>query len=101
MRYKEIYLIGADTTWIELLHVDQNTNDVYTIDTHFYGKKKMPLYKDSAGKIPVKLHEELYFNLNALKLYWELKDYADYAGVRVYNASEYSLIDAFERRKLI
>ena len=57
LRYKEIYLVGADTTWIELLHVDQETNEVYTIDSHFYGQTKGPLYKDAEGKIPVKLHE--------------------------------------------
>ena len=100
LRYKEIYLVGTDTTWIELLHVDQETNEVYTIDSHFYGQKKMPLYKDVDGKVPVKLHEELDSISNALKQYWNLKDYADYAGVKVYNASEYSLIDAFARKKL-
>lgn len=100
LRYKEIYLIGADTTWIELLHVDQVTNEVYTIDSHFYGQKKRNLYKDIEAKIPVKLHEELDSISNALKNYWELKDYAEYAAVKVYNASEYSLIDAFERKKL-
>ena len=100
LRYSEIYVIGADTSWIELLHVDQDTNEVYTIDSHFYGKRKMPLYKDTEGKIPVKLHEELNSISNALRSYWDLKAYADYAGVKVYNASEYSLIDAFERKKI-
>lgn len=99
LRYKEVFLLGADTTWIELLHVDQETNEVYTIDSHFYGQEKIPLYKDSAGKIPVKLYEELISISNALKLYCELKEYADYAEVKVYNASEYSLIDAFDRKK--
>lgn len=101
LRYKKIYLIGADTTWIELLHVDQETNEVYTIDSHFYGKKKVPLYADVEGKIPQKLHDELNCISGALSQYWELKKYADYAGVKVYNASKYSLIDAYERKKEI
>jgi len=100
LRYKKIYLIGADTTWIENLHVDQKTNEVYTIDTHFYGEEKQYLYKDAAKKVPIKLHEELFSNYNALKLYWELKEYANYAKVDVYNASEYSLIDSFERKSI-
>ncbi len=99
LRYKNIYMIGADTTWIEQLHVDQETNEVYTIDSHFYGEKKVTLYADVEGKIPQKLHDELNCISRALEQYWELKEYADYTGVKVYNASKYSLIDAFERKK--
>lgn len=101
LRYKNIYMIGADTTWIENLHVDQETNEVYTIDSHFYGEKKIPLYADVEGKIPQKLHDELNCISRALSQYWDLKGYADYAGVKVFNASKYSLIDAFERKKNI
>lgn len=101
LRYKKIYLIGADTTWIELLHVDQETNELYTIDSHFYGEKKVVLYADNEGKVPQKLHDELNCISRALSAYWDLKGYADYAGVKVFNASKYSLIDAFERKKNI
>ncbi len=100
LRFKRVYLIGADTTWIELLHVDQETNEIYTIDSHFYGKKKVILYSDEEGQVPQKLHDELNCISRALESYWDLKTYADYAGVNVYNASEYSLIDAFERKKI-
>ncbi len=100
LRYKEVYLIGADTNWIELLKIDQETNELYTIDKHFYGEKKRRIYKDVEGTVPVLLHEELFSNYYALKSYWELRGYAEYAGVKVYNASEYSLIDAFERKKI-
>ncbi|MCR5290713.1 MAG: hypothetical protein K6E51_12040 [Treponema sp.] len=100
LRYKEVFLVGADTNWIELLHVDQKTNEVYTIDSHFYGQKRLTLYKNKEGTVPVKLYEELVSNAEAFKLYWELKAYADYAGVKVFNASEYSLIDAFERKRI-
>ncbi len=99
-RYKEIYLLGADTSFIELLHVDQSDNRVYTIDSHFYGTKKVYLYWDVAETRPEKLHENLDTISLCLKYYWELEEYAKYAGVKVYNASEYSLIDAFERKKL-
>ena len=101
LRFKKIYLIGADTTWIEHLHVDQETNEVYTINSHFYGSKKETVYADEEGKIPQKLHDELNCISKALELYWELKNYADYASVHIYNASKYSLIDAFERKKEI
>ncbi len=98
LRYKSLYLIGADTSWIELLRVDQETNELYTIDSHFYGTKKMVLYADVEGKVPQKLHENLNCISRALSLYWDLRNYSDFAGVNVYNASSYSLIDAFERK---
>lgn len=98
-RYKEIYLMGADTSWVELLRVDQENNMLYTEDTHFYGVIKKPLYADVNGKIPEKMHKELRSISNAFYLYWQLKRYADSVGVSVFNASEYSLIDAFPRKK--
>lgn len=100
LRYKKLYIIGADTSWIEDLHVDQENNMIYSIDKHFYGEKKIYLYSDVEGKIPQKLHEEINCISRALSSYWELKEYADYAGVEVYNASAYSLIDAYERSKV-
>lgn len=100
LRYQNIYLIGADTSWIELLRIDQESNALYTIDSHFYGREKIQLYSDKEGKVPRELHDELRNISEALRLYWELKEYAAFAGVNVYNASEYSLIDAFERKKL-
>ena len=100
LKYKEIFIIGADSNWPQLLMVDQETNEVYMNDIHFYGQKKIPVYKDTEGRIPIKLHEELFCEVNAFKSYWELKEYADYIGIKVFNASEYSLIDAFERKKL-
>ncbi len=100
LRYKETYIIGADSNWLELIHVDQETNELYINDKHFYGEKKQKLYKDSAGTIPITMSEELFSESIAFKSYSELKCYADYAGVKIFNASEYSLIDAFERKKL-
>lgn len=102
--YKETYLVGADTSFLADLRVDQETNILYTEDTHFYSNKDV--YKDSYDSIkkrrPIgtKLHEELFSIGTALKDYWDMKAYADWKGVKVYNASEYSWIDAFERKKL-
>ena len=98
--YSNIYIFGADTTWIEKIKVDQETNNIYTIDKHFYGETKRLLYKDTEWKIPIKLHEELRSIAIALENYWELKEYSLYNNVKIFNASEYSLIDAFDRRKI-
>lgn len=102
--YDETYLIGADTSFLADLRVDQETNILYTEDTHFYNNKEV--YGDNYDNVkkrrPIgtKLHEELFSIGTALKDYWDMKAYADWKGVKVYNASEYSWIDAFERKKL-
>lgn len=102
--YKETYLVGADTSWHTELKMDQDTNVLYTIDTHFYDNKEVygDFYDDKQNRRPIgsKLHEELFAEATALKEYCELRKYADWKGVKVYNASEYSWIDAFERKKL-
>lgn len=102
--YKETYLIGADTSWHTELKMDQETNELYTIDTHFYDNKAVcgELYDEKQNRRPIgtKLHEELFAEATALKEYCELREYAEWKGVKVYNASEYSWIDAFERKKL-
>lgn len=43
------------------------------------------------------------FALNKYQMFeysYDLKEYADYKGLKVYNASEYSWINVFERKKL-
>lgn len=100
MRFKEIYLLGADTSWHTTYDLDQNTNTLYTIDTHFYGNKRYPVYMDSECTQPSHLHNELLMASKALESYWLLNEYANYANIKVYNASEMSWIDAFERKKI-
>ena len=101
--YKETYLVGVDTSWLEDTHVNQEDNRVYTIDTHFYKNEDVygeNLWKENKRYISSKYHEEIETLVIALKSYWELREYADWKDVKVYNASEYSCIDAFERKKL-
>ena len=105
--YKETYLIGADSSFLEDLRVDQETNELYTIDTHFYNNKEVhsdkKFYdqkKRGRSRKDWKLHELIYAHGRMFEYYSELKEYADYKGLKVYNASEYSWINVFERKKL-
>lgn len=102
--YNETYIVGADTSFLEDTHVEQETNRVYTIDSHFYPNedvfKNLNVWNENKRYLPYKFHEEIETIYIILKSYWELKAYADWKGVKVYNASEYSCIDAFERKKL-
>lgn len=105
--YKETYLIGADSSFLEDLRVDQETNELYTIDKHFYANDKVHTDKrfyDSKkrgrSRSDWTLHGLIYAHGRMFEDYYELKQYADFKGLKVYNASEYSWINVFERKKL-
>lgn len=105
--YKETYLIGADSSFLEDLRVDQETNELYTIDTHFYNNKSVHTDKKfydqknrGRSRKDWKLHDLIYAHGRMFEYYSDLKEYADYKGLKVYNASEYSWINVFERKKL-
>jgi hypothetical protein len=101
--FKTIYLTGADHTWHENLQV--NDDNVLCIkDTHFYDQEQkvrlVPFQKDHHTKENFTVHEIFTAWAKAFYGYWNLNEYAKYRGVTVYNASEVSFIDAFQRLKL-
>lgn len=104
--YKETYIIGADSSFLEDIRVDQETNELFSIDSHFYKQSQVysdtKLFDKSRGRIRSdwKLHELIHAYARMFEYYYELKEYADYKGLKVYNASEYSWINCFERKKL-
>jgi len=98
MRYKNIYLVGADTSWIETLGVDQETNDLLSLDKHYYGDRKITIAKYSEEKS--NMAWELNNQKEVFSCYQLLKEYAENNGCRLVNASEYSLIDCLERHRL-
>ena len=104
--YPETYLIGVDMSSLEDIRVDQETNELFSIDRHFYNNKDIysdkKLFDEKRGRIRSdwKLHEYIYAFGRMFECFYELKKYADYKGLKVYNASEYSWINVFERKKL-
>lgn len=98
LEYKYIYVLGMDMSWHEDLELDQKTNELFIVDKHFYGTKKRFATLDINGKKPAKVHEYLRCSVNALESFWELRGFADYKGVKIYNCSNHSWVDAFERK---
>lgn len=98
MNYKSIYLIGADTSWAEMLIVDQNNNDLYLNNKHFYDDEKLLVSNYNANKS--NLAEELGCIKKALEAYQTLKEYANYNDSKLYNSSCYSMIDCIERKNM-
>lgn len=102
--YKETYLVGADTSFIQDIYVGQKDNVLYTIDSHFYKNEDVcnsALEPEKKGrKFGMDMEQVLESVYVMFKSYRELREYAEWKGVKIYNASEYSMIDCLERKKL-
>ncbi|MFT5860010.1 MAG: hypothetical protein ACI865_002118 [Flavobacteriaceae bacterium] len=98
--YKEILIIGADHSWLDQISVS-NDNLALVNHKHFYDTDDTkPQAMQDYIKRPRRLHEVIYKFYLSFKGYWELKDYASKRNVKIYNSSELSMIDAFERKPL-
>lgn len=101
--FKNIYLLGADHTWHQNLHINQN-NDLCLKDVHFYDNIEQTnyrlFYKDASHTKTFTMHEILTTLSKAFYGYKKIKDYADSRNVAIYNASEISFIDAFTRTEI-
>ena len=96
-KYSEIYLIGADTSFHEMVHVEQDTNRLYILDKHFYGEERHYMYIDPGQTTSMSMSRFLRNVMWTFTWYDKLREFADWAGVKIVNASSFSWIDAFER----
>lgn len=99
MGFKNVILFGADHSWHEEIRIDE-ANQLTINHEHFYDKSKqiMPMYKLNGKEYF--LHDVFRKLHLAFKGYFILKEYADYLGAKILNASKKSYIDAFEKIKL-
>lgn len=96
-KYPRVVLLGADTSFHAMIHVEQDTNRLYINDEHFYGVEKKYMFVDAGQKVPDRMSRQLRSVATAFAWYDKLREFADWAGVRIINASSFSWIDAFER----
>lgn len=101
--YEETYLVGADTSFLKDMYVGQKDNVLYTIDTHYYDNADVcpePTDPEFKGHPFGRTMEvELYNLYMMLYEYRIMREYADWKGLKLYNASEFSMIDCLERKK--
>jgi hypothetical protein len=101
--FKNIYLLGADHSWHENLYLDEH-NTLCVKHVHFYGDaekvKYVPFVKGSHLNETFKMHEIMTTLGKVFYGYESIKMYADNRGTAIYNASEISFIDVFNRVKL-
>jgi hypothetical protein len=97
--FGNIYLFGADHSWLQNIWVDDE-NNVMLKQKHFYDQDKViarPM--DYLGKGKRKMHEVLIKFYHAFKGYFEIDAYSRSQGKTIYNCTPDSYIDAFERVK--
>jgi hypothetical protein len=97
MGYKKIWVVGADHSWFKEMEIDED-NILHMNVRHFYNKEKK-----AAGALtttPPKVGDFFMALHRAFNSYYILLEYTKYMNCKIYNASEHSYIDAFERKKI-
>jgi hypothetical protein len=100
LKYKTIALVGADHSWLKEISVSDE-NVALVNQKHFYDENESKAAPMSDYQIrPRRLHEMLLKFMLSFKGYWEINEYIEGSDIHIYNCSETSMIDAFERKKL-
>lgn len=97
--FKEIYILGADHSWIKNLEVDRE-NRVISVQPHFYKESDKEQKRVDSVYAGVRLHQVIGSFAVALKSYHDLQRWAEAEGIRIFNSTPGSLIDAFPRAPL-
>lgn len=95
--YKEIYVAGADHSWMQTIAVDGD-NRVISVQPHFYKDDDKEQKRVDTLYAGYRLHDIVYSFYVAFKSYHDIEAFARYKGVDVYNCTPGSFIDAFRRR---
>lgn len=97
--YTTIYIVGADHSWMQTLHVDDR-NHVVSVQPHFYQddeKERARVYAEYQG---YHLHDIIRSFYVAFRAYHRIAAYAGGRGIHILNATPDSFIDAFQRAPL-
>jgi hypothetical protein len=100
LNYKRIAIVGADHSWLGEISVNNN-NEALVHQKHYYDEQtSRPEKVQDYITRPRKLHEILHKFYLSFKGYWDIDTYSKKRNVNIYNCSEVSMIDAFERKSL-
>lgn len=99
MGFKEIYLAGADHSWLKTLSVNDR-NEVVSVQPHFYKEDEKEKARVATEYLNYPLHSILQSFYVAFKSYHAIRRFADSRNVKIYNSTPGSFIDAFDRRQL-
>lgn len=101
--FEEVIVVGADHSWHEQLLVnDQNV--VCLKQIHFHDDEKqlraVPFVKAPHISETFRMDEAFHAWAKVFDGHRKMNSYADYLGAKVFNASEYSYVDAYPRKKI-
>ncbi|WP_321334266.1 hypothetical protein [uncultured Bacteroides sp.] len=94
MPFHTIYIAGADHSWLKEIWVNDD-NVVIEDLNHFYDKKGSERFVSDKH-----LHDLLLSMYVAFKSYHIIEAYTRSIGKKIYNVTEGSFIDAFDRKKI-
>ncbi len=97
--YREIYLTGADHSWTRTLSVDDD-NRVVTIQPHFYQDNDDERQRVTSVYTNITLPQIIESFYIAFNAYHQIARFASREGVKIYNSTPGSFIDAFPRKAL-
>jgi len=99
-RYKNVYVFGADHTWLDKITVNDK-NEALVDQQHFYdsGSSK-PGVMYMLGQRPRRLFEILHKLMLAFRAYFDILEYSRKKRVKIVNCTPGSLIDAFDRGEM-
>lgn len=97
--YKEIFVYGIDHNFFDGLVVTKE-NVLCHIDSHFYEDSKLkPMMNHFDHKMkPFTMETFLEDKYSVFKGHRIFNEYANYLGAKIYNCTENSLVDAYERK---
>ena len=97
--YTEVYVVGADHSWMETLQVTEE-NHLVSVQPHFYNDSKSEQMRSATEYRGYRLHQILDSFRIAFESYHHLRRYTDKHNIHIYNSTPGSYIDAFERKEL-
>lgn len=97
--YEEIYITGADHSWMSTISVNDR-NEVISIQPHFYKEDNKEIERVNTEYLNYPLHDIIYSFYITFKSYHAINSYARQRGINIYNATPGSLIDAFPRKDI-
>lgn len=99
MGYKNIYIVGADHSWMRTIDVDAD-NRVVSVQPHFYKEKADEQRRVDSVYAGIPLHSVVHSFYVAFHAYHLIADYARAHGITIINSTPQSFIDAFPRSPL-
>jgi len=98
--FKQIYIVGADHSWMESIHVNER-NEVVSIQPHYYEEDEREVKRSREVYMHIRLHEVIHSFYVAFRAYHQIQRYVQKrGGMEIFNSTPVSYIDAFPRRPL-